>query len=46
MKKQKKLMKRIAEVINQCQLIYLNGILEQNKRNLELLKQRDKQNGK
>ena len=37
MKKQKPPVKRIAEVIEQCQRLYLKGILEQNKRNLEAL---------
>jgi CRISPR/Cas system Type II protein with McrA/HNH and RuvC-like nuclease domain len=46
MKKQNPNMKSIAEVIKQCQRIYLNSILEQNKRNIELLKQREKQHGK
>ena len=37
MKKQKPPVKRIAEIIVECQRIYLQGILEQNKRNLEAL---------
>lgn len=43
MKKQKKPVKRIAEIIVECQRIYLQGILEQNKRNLKALDKSIKQ---
>lgn len=46
MKKQKPPVKRIAEIIVECQRIYLQGILEQNKRNLEALDKRIRQREK
>lgn len=46
MKKQKPPVKRIAEVIEQCQRIYLKGLLEHNRQKLKELDNHQKKEHK